>query len=135
MMTGRRRHPAADASQGAAGDAGFTLVETVIATAIVAAMLGATMSTVIASARASRMVEARRAATLVALSELSAAAAAANTGLLEAHGMTSGVAWRVRIAPFSGRHALPRLEEVTVEAGRGAAGAALVRLKTLRIAR
>ncbi len=123
------------AGQAAPDDAGFTLVETLIATALVAAMLGATVSTVVANARASRMVEDRRVATLVAQSQLSAAAAAANTGLLEARGTTSGVTWRVRIAPFSGRHALPRLEEVTVDAGRGASGAALVTLKTLRIAR
>ncbi|MFM9827778.1 MAG: prepilin-type N-terminal cleavage/methylation domain-containing protein [Sphingomonas sp.] len=130
----RRSRPLAGARSGKR-EAGFTLVETVIAIAIIAAMLGATMQAVVANARASRMVEDRRVATLVAQSELSAAAAAANTGLLEAHGATSGVAWRVRIAPFSGRHALPRLEEVTVDAGRGAAGAPLVTLKTLRIAR
>lgn len=116
------------------GERGFTLVETLIASAIIAAMLGATMQTVIGNARAARLVEERRLATLIAQSQLAAAAASATGRLLDTKGVTSHIAWRVRIEPYAGQFASPRLEQIIVTAGSGTAGKPLVELRSIRIA-
>ncbi|MFA5989883.1 MAG: type II secretion system protein [Sphingomonas sp.] len=113
---------------------GFTLVETLIASAIIAAMLGVALQAVLASARAKHMVEDRRLATLVARSQLAAAAASTGAGLLDARGKTSNIDWRVRIEPFSTRFAQPRLEQIIVTTGQSPSGKPLVELRSVRLA-
>ena len=117
------------------GSAGFTLVETLIALAIIAAALGGTLQVVAAQARTTRAVDDRRMAMLVAQSQLAAIAAAADSGQFTARGRTSGVAWRVDIAPYQTSYTYPRVELITVAAGAGSAGRPLVTLHSLRLAR
>lgn len=114
---------------------GFTLIETLVALAIIATALAATVQVVTAQARATQSVDARRMAVLVAQSQLAAIAAASDTGALKTEGRTSGVAWRIDITPYPTQYAQPRLESVTITAGRGPGGKPLVSLRSLRLAR
>ena len=114
---------------------GFTLVETLIALAIIAGALAATLQVVVSQIRATRMIDERRMAMLVAQSQLAAIAAAADSGQFETRGRTSGVAWRAAIAPYPTRFARPRIESVTVSAGTGPDGRPLAVLRSLRLAR
>lgn len=114
---------------------GFSLVETLIALAIIAAALAATLHVVVSQARATRTVDDRRIAMLVAQSQLAAIAAAADTGQFETRGRTSGVDWRVQIAPYPTQFARPKIESITVSAGKGPNGKPLAVLHSLRLAR
>lgn len=114
---------------------GFALAETLVASAIVAGMLGITLQVLTTRARTTRMIEDRRLATLVAQSQMSVFIAASDTDQLQSHGRTSGVEWHVIIEPYPTRYAQPRLERVSVDAGTGRAGRPLIRLHSLRIAR
>ncbi len=117
------------------GSDGFTLVETLIALAIIAAALAGTLRVVVAQARATRSVDDRRMAMLVAQSQLSAITAASDTGQFETRGRTSGVDWRVALSPYPTVYANPRVEQITVTAGVGPAGRPLVTLRSLQLAR
>lgn len=114
---------------------GFSLVETLIALAIIAGALAATLQVVVSQARATRTVDDRRIAMLVAQSQLAAIAAAADTGQFETRGRTSGIDWRVQIAPYPTRFARPKIESITVSAGAGPNGKPLAVLHSLRLAR
>lgn len=118
-----------------AASGGFTLVETLIALAIIAGAMAATLRVVVGQAHATRSVDERRIAMLVAQSQLAALAAAADTGQFETRGRTSGVDWRVEIAPYPTRFARPKIESITVSAGSGANGRPLAVLHSLRLAR
>lgn len=115
--------------------AGFALVEALVAAAIVAVMLVAVLQSVVAQSRASRLVEQRRLAVLVAQSQLAAIDAVAGDRAVASQGVTSGIRWRVAVRPFATRFSRPRLDEVTIAAGTGSAGKPLVVLRTLRIVR
>lgn len=115
--------------------AGFALVETLVAAAIVAIMLVVALQAIVAQSRASRLVEQRRLAVLVAQSQLAAIDAVAGDRALATQGVTSGIRWRISVRPFATRYSRPRLDEVTIAAGAGNGANPLVILRTLRIAR
>jgi prepilin-type N-terminal cleavage/methylation domain-containing protein len=113
---------------------GFTLPEALVASAIVAAMLGVTLNVVQNNARAARINEERRAALLVAQSQLAVAQVAVAGRFAEREGESGGIGWRLRVEPYrSGQSGLD-LDQLTVTAGQGPSGQPLVELTTLRVA-
>lgn len=117
-------------------ESGFALAETLVAAAIIAAMLGVTFQSIEAGARQTRLVEDRRQAMLVAQSQLTAVGAAQSTSLGETTGLTSGIRWRLIVKPFrADQPSGARLEEVSVIAGLASDKRDLVILKTIRVAR
>ncbi len=117
-------------------DSGFALTETLVSAAIIAVMLGVTFQSITASAQQSRMIEERRAALLVAQSQIAAANAATSTSFGDVRGVSNDIAWRITIASYRGAvSASVPLELVTVSSGNGMDGKPLISLKTLRIAR
>ncbi len=115
---------------------GFALVESLIATAIVAAALGVTWQVVETGARQARGVENRRLSILVAQSQLAAVGAAQNSRFGETRGVTDGVRWRIGVRPYAQDAASAvKLEQVTVVTGMDADGRDLFSLSTLRLAR
>lgn len=118
------------------GETGFAIVETLVASAIIAAMLGVTFQAMQASARQSRMVEDRRLATLVAQTQMAAIGASVTGNFGETRGTTSGVHWRIVALPYradgasSGRI---KLDLISVSAG--SEHRDLVTLRTLRLSR
>ncbi|MBU7579562.1 MAG: type II secretion system protein [Porphyrobacter sp.] len=113
---------------------GFTLPEALVASAIVAAMLGVTLSVVQNNARAARINEERRAALLVAQSQLAVAQVAVPGRLAAREGRSGSIGWALRIEPYRGAFTSPALDRITVTAGEGPTGKPLVELTTLRVA-
>lgn len=120
--------------QAGVGERGFTLPEALVASAIVAAMLGVTLNVVQNSARAARINEERRAALLVAQSQLAVAEVAVPGRFVTREGRSGEIAWQMRIEPYRSILASPALDQITVTAGTGPQGLPLVELTTLRIA-
>lgn len=114
-------------------EAGFTLPEALVASAIVAAMLGVTLGVVQNNARAARINEERRAALLVAQSQLAVAEVAVPGRFAQRDGKSGAVRWAIRIEPYRGALASPALDRITVTAGEGPSGKPLVELSTLRV--
>lgn len=121
-------------AQRSRGERGFTLPEALVASAIVAAMLGVTLSVVQNNARAARINEERRAALLVAQSQLAVAQVAVPGRLAAREGRSGSIAWALRIEPYRGAFTTPALDRITVSAGTGPNGQPLVELTTLRVA-
>ena len=82
-------------------EGGSVFVEAMIAAAIVAVALGATFRTIGESARRTRLVEARRAALMVAQSELASVGADIPLRLGHTSGTNDGLLWRVDIEPYA----------------------------------
>jgi type II secretion system protein I len=116
------------------GDRGFTLPEALVASAIVAAMLGVTLNVVQNNARAARINEERRAALLVAQSQLAVAEVAVPERFANREGESGGIGWQLRVEPYRGALSSPALDRITVTAGKGPSGQPLVELTTLRVA-
>lgn len=116
------------------GERGFTLPEALVASAIVAAMLGVTLNVVQNNARAARINEERRAALLVAQSQLAMAEVAVPGRFVTREGRSAAIAWALRIEPYGSALASPALDQITVTAGTGPSGLPLVELTTLRVA-
>lgn len=116
------------------GERGFTLPEALVASAIVAAMLGVTLGVVQNNARAARINEERRAALLVAQSQLAVAEVAVPGRFAQREGTSGAIRWAIRIEPYRGALASPALDRITVTAGEGPSGKPLVELSTLRVA-
>ena len=116
------------------GERGFTLPEALVASAIVAAMLGVTLGVVQTNARAARINEERRAALLVAQSQLAVAQVAVPGRLAAREGRSGAIGWALRIEPYRGALTSPALDRITVTAGTGPTGKPLVELTTLRVA-
>lgn len=129
-MTGGKQHHRGNRRNGR----GFTLPEALVASAIVAAMLGVTLSVVQNNARAARINEERRAALLVAQSQLAIAEVAVPGRLAAREGKSGTIGWALRIEPYRGALASPALDRITVTAGEGPTGQPLVELTTLRVA-
>ena len=115
---------------------GFSLIETLIAAAIIAGMLAVTFQTIQTNARAGQMIEDRRLATLVAQTQIDAIGASTTGNFGETRGTTSAIDWRIVAAPYV--PAQPsgggiKLDLIAVSAGPH--GHELVTLKTLRLAR
>lgn len=117
-----------------ARERGFTLPEALVASAIVAAMLGVTLNVVQNNARAARINEERRAALLVAQSQIAVAEVAVPGRFAVREGRSGVIDWRLQIEPFRSTLASPALDQITVTAGAGPSGQPLVELTTLRVA-
>lgn len=120
--------------RGSSREQGFTLPEALVATAIVAAMLGVTLNVVQNNARAARVNEERRAALLVAQSQLAVAEVAVPGRFAAREGRSGTIGWNIRIEPFRSALTSPALDQITVTAGTGPSGQPLVELTTLRVA-
>jgi type II secretion system protein I len=115
---------------------GFALVETLVATAIIAAMLGVTFQTVQNGARQTRMIEDRRRAMLVAESQLQAVGAGQSSSFGETRGLTSGIRWHLTLRPFrSDQPSGAPIQLVSVSAGLEGEKRDLITLKTIRVSR
>ena len=115
---------------------GFALVETLVATAIIAGMLGVTFQTVQSGARQTRMIEDRRRAMLVAESQLQAVGAGQSSSFGETRGLTSGVRWRLTLRPYrADQPSDAPLQLVSVSAGLEGEQRDLIILKTIRVLR
>jgi type II secretory pathway pseudopilin PulG len=118
-------------------EAGFAFIETVIAAAIVATMLGVTLQTITDDARRARAVEERRHAALVAQSVLASAGVLLEGADGETRGVSGGMRWRVDVRPYgaAARDASGRLDLVTVSVGPANHAGDLLALRTLRVGR
>jgi type II secretory pathway pseudopilin PulG len=117
-------------------ESGFALAETLVATAIIAAMLGVTFQSIESGARQVRMIEDRRQAMLIAQSQLTAVGSAQSTSLGETSGLTSGIRWRLSVKPYrANQQSGAKLELVSLTAGLEREKRDLVTLKTIRVAR
>lgn len=116
---------------------GFALAETLVATAIIAAMMGLAYQTIAANAQAARLMAERREAVLIAQSVLAEAIGpASDAGQL--HGGRAGsLSWQVATNPYStgARAGGPPLEQVTVSIFGERPQAAILTLTTLRLSR
>ena len=122
---------------GSHNEQGFAFIETVIAAAIVATMLGVTLQTVASDASRARAVEERRHAVMVAQSVLASAGVLLEGADGETRGVSGGMRWRVDVRPYgaAARDASGRLDLVTVSVGPADHAGELVALRTLRIGR
>lgn len=117
-------------------DSGFALAETLVATAIIAAMLGVTFQSIETGARQTRQIEDRRKAMLIAQSQLTAVGSAQSASFGETSGLTSGIRWRLSVQPYRANEPSgARLEAVSVTAGLAGETRDLVILNTIRVAR
>jgi general secretion pathway protein I len=116
-------------------DAGFSLIEALIALAIIAAMTGALVETIAADAHARLAVEQRRGALLIARSALDQAAGGDAIDSGHADGAGPPLSWRIDRQPYAegtDPFAATRLEQLTVTVA-DSSGHRLARLATVRI--
>ena len=116
-------------------EAGFSLIEALVALAIIAAMTGALVETVAADAHARFAVQQRREALLVAQSALDRAKGGEAVDFGHAQGPGPELTWHIDRAPYEEStvpFATTRLERLTVTVD-GADGHPLARLSTVRI--
>ena len=114
---------------------GFALVETLIATAIIAVMTAAFFQVVAGHARSVQTISERRAAVLVARSALDAAVGD-NEDIVPRRGTDSRLQWRVTINPYEPRTGgAPPLELVTVTVAPVGGDRAILQLRSLRTGR
>ncbi len=113
---------------------GFALVETLVASAIIAGMLGLTFQSIETATRHTRMIEDSRLAMMIAQSQMTAIGAAQSASFGEARGVTSGVAWRMSARPYRANvTSAIKLDLITVSARPVGGARDLVVLKTLRV--
>ncbi len=115
---------------------GFALIETLVATAIVAMMAAMLFDVVIRDSMAHRALAQRRVAVAIAQSRLEQAAVVGLTGDLPSNGVDQGFQWRITKALSGGnaRETGPPLSLVTVEVAPVGQPRPMVRLQTLQIA-
>lgn len=112
-------------------DAGFGLVETLIAMAIVAVMMAAMFQSISINARATSAMHDRRKAVLVAKSALDAAIVAQSVSL---RGVDGSMQWQIVVEPYQpAAGSAPAIDLMTVTVSQ--AGTPLLRLRSLRIGR
>ena len=117
-------------------DAGSAFVESIVAAAIVAMALGSTWRVVADGAARDRGAEARRAALLVAESELAAVGADIPLAPGDASGESGDMAWHVEIVPYdesADKNPVGDLLRVAVSVSPRSGGASLVTLQSLRL--
>lgn len=114
------------------GEAGFALLDALVALAVFAVVTAMFAQVVHSSALARRESAERRAATLVAQSRL---ALVQETGDAVRSGTDGDFRWRAEIAPYPATAGGPPLQLVTVSVLGGASGRPMAVLKTLRLAR
>jgi type II secretory pathway pseudopilin PulG len=116
-------------------EAGFALVETLIAAAIIATMTGVFFQIIASHAHSVQAMADRRAAAMVARSALDAAIGD-NEGILARRGTDSRLQWQVTIDPYEPRAGTaPPLDIVTVTVTVTGARRPVLRLSSLRVGR
>lgn len=113
-------------------DAGFAIVEVVVAAAIVAGMMALTYRAIVANAQAARMVAERRTAAMIAQSVLAQATASPDAASLARTGRAGDLTWQVARLGYESGGGAP-LERVAVRVSN--ARGTLITLDTLRLAR
>jgi type II secretory pathway pseudopilin PulG len=120
------------------GEAGSALVEALVATAVLAGVLGATFTALTAAQQRQAALDQRRTALMIARSRLAAVGLEVPAAPGDTEGVQGDFSWRVRIDPSQAEtpavSALgqPELVTVSVRALRGSADLAV--LKSLRLA-
>ena len=118
-------------------DGGAVFVEALVAAAIVAMILAATLRVISDGAVRERMTENRRMALLVAKSELAAVGAEIPLEPGESAGFAGNLVWRADVSPYDGAGApnsAGALMKVRMSVRPRAGGADLVVLDSLRLA-
>ena len=116
-------------------DGGSVFVEAIMAAAIVAMALGATFQVIVDSTHRQRDVEARRAALLIAQSELAAVGSQIPLQSGQSAGLSGDMVWRVNVQPYADGIAsdIGDLWRVGVTVQRRAGGVDLAQLDTVRV--
>ena len=124
----RRRH---------SGERGFALIETLVAVAVIAVMMGLFYQMVASDARVTAAVRARRQAALLAQSVLDQAGSPAAALSPVMRGESDGLAWRIERAPYrdGAQSSRAALERIVVTVAGANDGKQLLRLDTLRLVR
>ncbi|WP_137861284.1 MULTISPECIES: prepilin-type N-terminal cleavage/methylation domain-containing protein [unclassified Sphingomonas] len=125
------------ASVPAGASAGFSLVETLVALAVIAMMSGLFFDSIGTNANLSRTVAARREAVLLAQSLLAAATAPSDSRNVADSGSSRNLRWRITRLSRGGdaRDGGIPLEEVRIEIADRTTGRPLTSVHTLRLAR
>lgn len=118
-------------------EAGFALLETLVAAAIIAATMGMTYEAVASGARTAREMQDRRQASLVAQSLLAQVGATIALSPGASSGRDGALTWLVEVAPVAGDDAPgaggPPLMSVRATVGRVGEARPLVALRTLKV--
>jgi type II secretory pathway pseudopilin PulG len=124
-MTGRDRRPS---------ERGSIFLEALVATAIVALILGATFQTVADSANRHRRTEARRYAMMIARSQLAAVGSAVPLGTGTVKGTDGGDVWQVDMQPCGSASSAGVLYCIAVTVHGSDGGPPLISLNSRRLA-
>ncbi len=116
-------------------DGGSALIEVLVALVIVMLSLGVLFEVVGDGAVRAHQVESKRAALVVAQSELAAAGIAYPLDAGPVNGVEGPYSWWIDAAPYGrGNSGAGRLWRVTVQVGLQSGGPVLVQLRSLRLA-
>ncbi len=118
-------------------DCGSVLIETVIASAIMAMILGAGFSVIANSLNRSRIVEDQQRAILVAQSQMALFGPVVPANYSQTSGIDTDLAWQVTIEPYITGAASANetsLVQITVDVFKGNTVKKLTQLRSLRIA-
>ena len=114
--------------------AGFSLVETLIAMAIIATMMAMTFGGIAVNARTTQAMLDRRAALMVAKSALDMAMASDCRGDMPMSGSDGQLRWQISVEPYQPRvDTAPPLDLVKVTVTPLGSSRAILQLRTLRI--
>lgn len=116
---------------------GFALAETLVAAAIIAAMMGLAYHTIATNAQAARLITERREAVLIAQSVLAEATGSASDAGRVYGGRAGRLSWQVATSPYStgARAGGPPLKQVTVSVFGERPQSPILTLTTLRLSR
>ena len=116
------------------GEAGSVLIEAMVAAAIVALMLGAMYRSIADDARGERVLVQKRAALLIAQSELDAAGTVTPLAAGAIAGVEDNYVWRMDMEPYaSAQGSAGKLWQVTVTVRPRDGSVSLVTLRTLAL--
>lgn len=118
-------------------ETGFTLIETLVALAIISAMVAVLFNAISTQAGLSQELVRRRAAVLVAQSLLDQTATPTASRNLPANGNAGRLGWRIARRTFGGgaRDSAPPLEEIQIDVIDRTTNRRLTSVRTLRLAR
>lgn len=118
----------------ASSEAGFSLVETLIAMAIIAAMMAMTFGGIAINARTTQKMLDRRAAVMVAKSALDLAVGSDRSAEVTRSGTDGNLRWQIGVESYQPRvDKAPPLELVTVTVSPVGSDRPVLQLRTLRI--
>ncbi len=118
-------------------EAGFSLVESLVALAVIASMASLLFEAVSINARAAQHVAQKRAAIMLARSLLAQAVLPSGPDQLEETGQSNDMSWRLsrRSIDRGARNEDVPLEEVRIDINERATGRSLTTIRTLRLTR